>query len=142
MRLTVKAKGTKEIIDNIKKYDEETQVKVGTVINNSLKAIAKGMRSRLPKKMTGNLRRGIKKSFSKKKLVGSARATAPHSHLIEFGTKPHAISARRKKVLAIKGNIVGKKVMHPGAKAKPFMQPAYYAERNNYISNLEKAVKP
>lgn len=37
MRLTVKAKGIKEIIDNLKKYDEETQAKVGTVINNSLK---------------------------------------------------------------------------------------------------------
>lgn len=142
MKLTVKTKGVKNIIDNISKYDAETTQKLGEVVNNSLKAVAKGMRGRLPAKKTGNLRKGIKKSFSKKKLSGQVKATAPHSHLIEFGTKTHVISIKRKKILIINGGFAGKSITHPGAKAKPFMQPAYYAEKQNYISNLEKAVKP
>lgn len=41
------------------------------------------------------------------------RATAPHAHLVEWGTAPHKIGDGQ----------------HPGAKAQPFMGPALRAER-------------
>lgn len=141
MRITCKTKGVQEVIANLKKYDEDTQQRVGEVVNTSLKNIAKGARSRLPQSKTGNLRKGLKKKYSKKATGGTVTSNAPHSHLIEFGTKPHKIAVKGKKVLS-DGSILGKEVMHPGSKARPFLQPAYYQERSNYIEGLKKAVKP
>lgn len=141
MHITCKTKGVQEVIANLKKYDEETRGRVGVVVNTSLKNIAKGARLRLPQSKTGNLRKGLKKKYSKKATGGTVTSNAPHSHLIEFGTKPHKIAVKRKKVLS-DGSILGKEVMHPGSKARPFLQPAYYQERSNYIEGLKKAVKP
>ena len=142
MRITCKTKGVQEVIANLKKYDDDTQQRIGVVVNTSLKNIAKGARSRLPQSKTGNLRKGLKKKYSKKAIGGTVTSNAPHSHLIEFGVKPHIIRAKNKKELSSDGEIFGKEVMHPGSKPRPFMQPAYYQERSNYIENLKKAVKP
>lgn len=142
MRITCKTKGVQEVIANLKKYDEKTQQKIGDVVNTSLKNIAKGARSRLPQSKTGNLRKGLKKKYSKKATGGTVTSKAAHSHLIEFGTRPHKIAVKNKKVLSDERTIFGKEVMHPGTKPRPFLQPAYYAERSNYIEGLKKAVKP
>lgn len=158
MRLTVKPKGVKAIIDSIEKYDKETTQRIGDAVNGSLKNIAKGIRTRLPSSKTGNLRRGIKKSYSKKRMSGEVKSTAPHAHLLEFGTKSHALTkgtsrdagraAKRGRkhvdaIMVISGNVVdGEHIIHPGSKPKPSMQPAYYAEKPNYIANIIKAVKP
>lgn len=56
------------------------------------------------------------------------RAGARHAHLLERGTAPHDIRPRArggKQVMAWKGRaIYGKKVRHPGARARPFLRPA------------------
>jgi len=140
MRITCKTKGVPEILKKIDKYNAETTQNISAVVNGSLKNIAKGARARMPKGKTGNLRKGLKKSFSKKNLSGFVKEKAFHSHLIEFGTRPHKIRIKRKKVLVIEGGMAGKEVMHPGAKPHPFMAPAYYAEKRNYVSGLIKAV--
>lgn len=44
-------------------------------------------------------------------------------HLVEFGTRPHAIMAKVKAGLSFAGVVVAK-ILHPGAKPKPFMRPA------------------
>ena len=78
----------------------------------------------------------------KGKFNGKVASKAPHSHLVEFGTRPHSLDkgARRKKMV-VNDQPVSGKIMHPGTKAKPFMQPAYYTEREHYISNVKKAVQ-
>lgn len=156
MHITCKTKGVQEVIANLKKYDDDTQQKVGEVVNNSLKNIARGARSRVPQK-SGLLKSSIRKSYSKKKMggiVSSGGKKAPHAHLVEFGTKAHSLTkgttnnagraAKKGKrlVLVIKGNPVSGEIIHPGSKPRPFMQPAYYQERSNYIEGLKKAVKP
>lgn len=153
MRITCKTKGVQEVIANLKKYDDETQQRVGEVVNTSLKNIASGARSRVPRN-SGKLRSSIRKSYSKKNMGGTVTTKAPHAHLVEFGTKAHSLTkgttnsagraAKKGKrlVLVIKGNPVGGEIIHPGSKPRPFMQPAYYQERSNYIEGLKKAVKP
>ena len=75
----------------------------------------------------------IKGSVEKAGLVGRVRAGAPHSHLIEFGTRPHSLasgSGKSKKKpgsrLKIFGDpsIIRMSAMHPGSAANPFMQRA------------------
>jgi HK97 gp10 family phage protein len=51
-----------------------------------------------------------------------------YAHLVEYGVKPHVIIAgggtKKGKALAAGARILGEKVDHPGAPAKPFMRPA------------------
>jgi len=70
-----------------------------------------------------------------------------YARAVEFGTKPHVIRAKNKKVLAnkSKGIIFGKSVMHPGTEAQPYFRPALDQVKNvwvkRYIEQLMKKGK-
>lgn len=49
---------------------------------------------------------------------------APHWHWVEFGTAAHKIKAKRDHALSFGGTTV-REVDHPGARAQPFMRPAF-----------------
>lgn len=49
-----------------------------------------------------------------------------YAHLVEFGAKPHSLA---KGASAKKGKLQGAGSMHPGARKKPFMRPAFDAEK-------------
>lgn len=74
---------------------------------------------------TGNLRRTIhlgRVTPREANTIASARYAAP----VEFGTRPHDIRPRRRKVLKFSagGRVVfTQHVRHPGTKAQPFMVP-------------------
>ncbi|WP_086282103.1 HK97-gp10 family putative phage morphogenesis protein [Campylobacter devanensis] len=98
--------------------------RVGSEIASVAKSIA-------PYK-TGNIKRDIKViSYSHKKAVVGNTKLAPYAKFVHFGTKPHIIKAKNKKVLAAKGKIFGKKVNHPGTKANPYLENA----ANRYINS-------
>lgn len=153
MRIRCKVKDVKNTVDNIKRYDLDTQQNLVKVINSSLGRIGKGAKQRVSSR---GLRTNIagrkldiksrvstsRANYTKGKFGGKVESKAPHSHLVEFGTRPHSLDkgARRKKMV-INGQPVAGKIMHPGAKAKPFMQPSYYSERSKYIAGIRKAVE-
>jgi len=59
--------------------------------------------------------------------VGSVVAYARHAAMVEYGTKPHVIAARRKKFLRFEvgGNVLFRRaVNHPGTFPRPFMRAA------------------
>lgn len=73
----------------------------------------------------------------------SLKKAAPHAHLVEFGTKAHAITPENKKFLMF-GNLFkrfAKKVQHPGSREIPFFRDAIKAQRNNVKRLLESRVK-
>lgn len=78
---------------------------------------------------TGNLRRTIhvgRVTSRSAETIASAKYAAP----VEFGTRPHEIRPRNRKVLRWKGAggvVFAKRVRHPGTRAQPFMIPG--AER-------------
>tara|TARA_R100000234_G_scaffold45398_1_gene27118 strand:- start:555 stop:1007 length:453 start_codon:yes stop_codon:yes gene_type:complete len=89
---------------------------------------------------TGRLRGSINvKREYLSKVIGT---NVEYATDVEFGTGPHEIVAKNKKVLANKkkGIIFGKKVKHPGSKPKPFMRPAFENNRRKvaefFIQNL------
>lgn len=80
----------------------------------------------------GKLNRSIKYSVLNRGYKGRVKPTAPHSHLVHDGTKPHAIPApkgletvRRAFPLYAGGHAV----QHPGARAQPFLVEAERAVR-------------
>lgn len=68
-------------------------------------------------------------------------SVAYYAYWVEFGTKPHKIKARNAKALTVPGAFTRapfrKSVMHPGAKAGPFMNNA---ARNKGQAALQRAV--
>lgn len=53
--------------------------------------------------------------------VGNAKAW--YAHLVEFGTRPHKISAPPGSALNVNGTVT-RSVDHPGIQGRPFMRPA------------------
>jgi len=75
---------------------------------------------------TGKLRENIKLRKEHRGRI-AVIAEAPYSGFVEFGTRPHEIRPRHKKVLRfeINGKIVfATRVYHPGTSPKPFFRPA------------------
>lgn len=78
---------------------------------------------------SGALRRSIKVTTGSKNGRVTARlkvggVLAPHAFLVEYGTKPHKIKAKKDGALTVGGNLVAE-VDHPGARPRPFMRPAF-----------------
>ena len=89
---------------------------------------------------TGRLRASI--NVKREFLVKVIGTNVEYARDVEFGTGPHEIVAKNKKVLANKkkGIIFGRKVRHPGSEPKPFMRPAFENNRRRvaefFIQNL------
>ncbi len=75
----------------------------------------------------GRLKISIKARFINNEIVISMVFYGAHQ---EFGTPPHEIKIKNKKVLANKKKkqIFGKRVMHPGSPPRPWFRPAFKKE--------------
>lgn len=61
--------------------------------------------------------------------VGPTYPAAPHAHLIEFGVGPRRVEAKGKRVLSDGTTVFGRLVQIPAVPAKPFMRPAWDANK-------------
>lgn len=102
---------------------------------------------------TGELRKSIKatrrKTSNENRKAAHASVTGkegPLAHLIEFGTAAHMIKAVRKKALAstaaggLYGQVFGRVVRHPGARAKPFLRPAFDTKAGEAVARLGESL--
>lgn len=90
---------------------------------------------------TGYLRRSIasKIGITEGEVHTSNVKYAP---IVEKGSRAHIIKPKGKKALYWKGaSHPVKFVRHPGTKAKPFLIPAFEAEKPKFIENLKEAIK-
>ena len=64
--------------------------------------------------------------------------TVPYASAIEYGTQPHLIVAKNKKVLANKrtGQFFGKTVHHPGTRPYPMLRPAITHQVPKFLKRL------
>jgi len=58
---------------------------------------------------------------------------------VEFGTGPHEIRIKKKMALSNGKVIFGKKVMHPGTRAQPFLRPAFEKAKRKVFKELRQA---
>lgn len=89
----------------------------------------------------GNLRQSIRYRLAR--LQGIVEVNANYAAHVEFGTKPHTIIPRTKKVLANRrtGQFFGKVVHHPGTKANPFLQRAFQRSSDKIRSIFNDAME-
>ena len=90
---------------------------------------------------TGHLRRSI--AYKTTMTEGTVHTSnVKYGIVIEKGSKPHVIRAKNKKALYWQGaSYPVRAVKHPGTKAKPFLIPAFEAEKPKFIENLKEAIK-
>ena len=90
---------------------------------------------------TGHLRRGITTD------VGNMEVTVHTSNvkyaiMVEKGTKAHLIKPKNKKMLYWKGaSHPVRSVRHPGSRAKPFLEPAFEKEKDQFLEKLKEVIK-
>lgn len=107
---------------NISNYNTRTAVKIEQAVSASTKAIGKGARQRIPVD-TGDLKRSVRTNFDVRKIQGTVRAKEFYAHLVEFGAR--AVPSR---------NI-------PQRRERPFLRPAYEAEKPNLVRAITQAVR-
>ena len=101
----------------------QTMVKITTIAKNKAREIRPGSF----KNRTGTLRRSIERDVQSA-ARGVVYVGEKYGEYVEFGTKPHTISPKNRKMLAFKVNgvtVFARKVKHPGGKPYPYMQPAF-----------------
>lgn len=87
----------------------------------------------------GNLRR----SMGKRSLLGGLAAeifnTAEYAAHVEFGTRPHEIRPRTRRVLSwvrYGQRFFARRVRHPGTRPQPFLFPSWEDHRQAFISRI------
>jgi HK97 gp10 family phage protein len=163
--VAVKIFGADSLKKKLRKLPQETRTTIRAAIEQSASELVE-MQKRLAPKKTGALRDSIvatmgdgstpkyaafqKRGGGKRRsssVAGdpdlSVRVTAGNSavryaHLVEFGTEPHEIKAKRAKALGKDGQF-GTKVEHPGASAHPYFFPAYRALKKRMKSRISRA---
>ena len=144
VKVTVRydASSINKAISDLKGYELRKIKRVNTVINLGLRSIARKARSKAPVGMTGKLKKSIKVRMFNGQSKGYVAARAPHSHLVEFGTKAVVIKPKKKKVLRIvDGNLgllrfVSGEVHIPKRKANPY----FFNSANEELPAIERKI--
>lgn len=122
-------------------YDEQTQEKLRACVQKSTSNIMLGAKRRVHVK-SGNLVKGIAMTYNASKNTGEVRAKSSHAHLVEFGARAvHEVPDKAKALKVPGGNGFAASANIPARAAKPFLRPAFEAEKANLIQSMTEAVK-
>lgn len=95
----------------------------------------------------GELKRSIRVSVRVRSKAGWINAqikagnrVAWYAHLVEFGTARHWIKPKNRKSLFLAG-VFKELIDHPGARAKPFMRPAFDAKSRAAIDAMADYIR-
>lgn len=88
---------------------------------------------------TGFLKNSIDYSINGDEITFSM---AEHGAYIEFGTPPHVIEIKNKKVLSDGKQFFGTKVNHPGTRPQPFIRTTFQTKMPDIMAkNLKRHMK-
>lgn len=138
MKLTFQTMLVKEAMRDIERYAEAKVQGVKKVIVETGADIQSEAISRAPED-EGNLKNSIELDITNNGFAAEVNATAEYAADVEFGTKPHKITAKDGGVLAFQKDgktVFAKSVNHPGTKAQPFLFPAWKAKRPQYLKDM------
>ena len=131
-----------QAMNKMSAYDGRTAGKIEDAVSTSTKAISKGAKQRAPVR-SGKLKKSISSRFDKKTITGYVSAKTPYAHLVEFGAKARIITS--KSTMMIDENGIRRFAMSakiPKRNERPYMRPAFEAERGNLVKNITQAVQP
>lgn len=138
-------------LDEISKTLSSLPLKMeARILRGAVRAAAKPVKTEaqaiVPVK-SGRLKESLRVSTKSKRGQVSAKLVAGdkkkggayYAMMVESGTKPHTIKARKKSLII--GGIFARSVEHPGAKASPFMAPAIKAKAQAAVDAAAAYIK-
>ena len=145
--------GLKELDKALKELPRETRKRVGV---DALRHAAKPVLDEASATAafvdrTGNLRRsmrGDRGTWALRRIrygtvqigIGPNPRIAPHAHLVEMGTKPHRIDAKKGSFLFLFNSVFMRDVHHPGTRPRPFFRPAWERNASKVMDGLRDSV--
>lgn len=138
-------KGFKEVSKKLETVEKRMQQKI--VRRGAAKfaqVVRKEMRKNAPKGKSGTLRKELRYKI-KKINSGGYEATIGafgkgfYASFLEFGTKRHALTTKKKKVISVNGNPRAN-VMHPGQKAQPFLKRSFESSSKRATTEAGKVM--
>ena len=145
MTTDIAVSGLKELNDALQDLPAKIEK---NVLRGAMRAGAKVMldaaRQQVPVR-TGALRDSLtlKSGYQRGRVTGTVRAgnaKAYYAHMVEFGTARHFIKPKTARSLFIAG-LFRDGVDHPGARARPFMRPAFDASSVAAIEALAEYLR-
>jgi len=142
-RLGAKVTGFKGVKTALKDQGQRVVNAISDEIKMMALEVEKGAKLRAPVD-TGRLRGSYGTFFGHRggtldyATVGTNVEYALH---VEFGTRPHVIKVKKKKVLASRTQIFGKVVNHPGTRARPHLIPALNEVKRTMTTRMQRVLK-
>ena len=118
-------------------YSTRVNREIRGAVTVTTRAIGKKARSRIRSK-SGTLKKRVRVRMERDVNVGWVESRAPHSHLVEGGTKRHSLG---KGIKRIDGEPVSGDVIHPGSQARPFLRPSYEEEAPKLPKRIKEILK-
>lgn len=143
--LSIKIRNYDQVDKAFRKAPEKMTGELHDAIAQSILRIERNTKREAPVNKQGgggNLRQSIRSQ-----MIGTAKGMvevgAEYGAYVEFGTRPHIIRVKNKKVLANRrtNQIFGRVVHHPGTKANPFFSRGIKATEEIFNSNIMQAVR-
>lgn len=127
---------------DIEKYDKEKREAIQGVIQRGTQATLEEALRLAPHGPTGNLKAGITSEFhGGMRASGRVKSTAPHSHLVEFGTGARIVYPVRKKALKFRDGGFARGLISAGVmEGKPFMRPAAEKTKPQIEKEMEEVM--
>jgi HK97 gp10 family phage protein len=143
-----KINGLRELSEQLKTMpDKLLKTAIRGAVGAGAKVIRDEARSRVHN-ITGDLSQGIRFTTSVNLAQGTGVSKvfvsvkkAWYGRLVEFGTKPHLIKSKKGNALKLHGGKLVMQVHHPGAKPKPFMEPAAATKYQAAIDAITNRLK-
>lgn len=136
---------------DIANYDTKTRQAIRSAVETGVNAIADKAIQLAPAGPPKSAREitikaGIKREMSKYGASGTIKSTAPHSHLVEFGTGPRITynnpKKSHKRAMIINGGFVRGMIANGRMPKRPFMRPAVESERPKIEEDVRRAIEP
>lgn len=134
--------------DALDEYAIELDRQMTRAMRNAGALLAAKARTLAPRGPTSHLSGSIQGleptgSFVRDSLTGGAVAIAAYAEYVEAGTRPHEIRPRHRRSLRFPsrggGFAFARRVLHPGTRAQPFMEPALDAVADAIVDELQAA---
>lgn len=148
MKTGIEMKGQKDLMSWLSKHSEDVKTDVKKIVFKTGNNIRTDWMRNLSRavKATTKSKQSIQQTITKGGYGGEVYSGLDHLMYIEYGTKPHDIYPKHKKVLAnVKTGQIwwktlktgqGKPVKHPGTQPKPCLTPAAHKHLTKMTNDL------
>ncbi|MCY8609885.1 MULTISPECIES: HK97-gp10 family putative phage morphogenesis protein [Bacillus] len=129
----MRVNGMKDLVSQVRKLGNRSRVVEKGAVEAGAQPIYEEMEATKPSSQSKILKGEVKDG----KIDIGPSSLDFISRFAEYGTSPHLIKLKNKKVMSDGSKIYGKKVDHPGHHPTPFVEPALINKRSEAVNEMK-----